>query len=496
MSTICVSIGRGRHRQMLAEYKHLAEHGAKLVELRVDWILRPVNLKRLLTDRPCPCVFTCRRESDGGKWSKTENERLILLRSAIVEGVDYIDLEEDVAASIPRYGKTKRIVSYHNFRETPEDIWEIHQRLAKLDADIVKLATMSHSQHDNLRMMRVIKDAKIPTIGLCMGEIGAPTRVLCGKFGSPFSFATFHAERSMAPGQLSFQEMRDLYRFETINADTDVYGVIADPVAHSLSPKVHNAAFGALGLNKVYLPFRVAPDELPSFLANCRELGVKGLSVTIPHKEQVMRYLTQSDEPSTVIGAVNTIDFSTATASGSNTDYYAAMQSVLRAMGRSDLERPLTGVKALVLGSGGVARAIVHGLKNYGAEVTITGRTPINVDDLAHRFHCTTVPWDERHGAKCDLLVNCTPVGMHPNVDETPYDERGMRGSMVVFDTIYNPEQTLLIKKARNAGCTTITGVDMFVTQAALQFKKFTGEDAPVDPMRKEVARAIGAARG
>ncbi|HND56803.1 MAG TPA: shikimate dehydrogenase, partial [Pirellulaceae bacterium] len=337
---------------------------------------------------------------------------------------------------------------------------------------------MSHSQHDNLRMMRVIKDAKIPTIGLCMGEIGAPTRVLCGKFGSPFSFATFHAERSMAPGQLSFQEMRDLYRFETINADTDVYGVIADPVAHSLSPKVHNAAFGSLGMNKVYLPFRVAPDELPSFLANCRELGVKGLSVTIPHKEQVMRYLTQSDEPSTVIGAVNTIDFSTATASGSNTDYYAAMQSVLRAMGRSDLERPLTGVKALVLGSGGVARAIVHGLKNYGAEVTITGRTPINVDDLAHRFHCTTVPWDERHGAKCDLLVNCTPVGMHPNVDETPYDERGMRGSMVVFDTIYNPEQTLLIKKARNAGCTTITGVDMFVTQAALQFKKFTGEDA------------------
>ena len=348
---ICVTIGRGRHRQMIAEYKHLAETGAKLVELRVDWILRPVNLKRLIGERFCPVIFTCRRERDGGKWTKSEHERLVLLRSAIVEGADYVDLEDDIAGQIPRYGKTKRIISYHNFRETPENLLEIHSRLAKFDPDIVKIATMAHNPHDNLRMLRMIREAKIPTIGLCMGEVGTPTRILCGKFGSPLTFATFHAERAMAPGQLSYKEMKDVYRYENIKRDTEVYGVIADPVAHSLSPRVHNAGFTALNLNKVYVPFRVASEDLGSFLANCRELGIKGLSVTIPHKENMLRYLSKIDEASTNIGAVNTIDFSGPTAVGSNTDYRAAIDTVITVMGR----REVTGKPLAVTTTGGVA---------------------------------------------------------------------------------------------------------------------------------------------
>jgi 3-dehydroquinate dehydratase/shikimate dehydrogenase len=492
---ICVSIGRGRHRQMIAEHKHLAEQGSQLVELRVDWIVRPVNLKRLLTDRPCPVVFTCRREADGGKWAKSEAERQILLRSAIVEGVDYVDLEDDVAASIPRYGKTKRIVSYHNFRETPENLKEIHQRLASLDADIVKLATMAHSQYDNLRMMRLVKESTIPTIGLCMGEVGMPTRVLCLKFGSPFSFATFHADRALAPGQLAFKDMRDLYRAHQINADTEVYGVMADPVAHSLSPRVHNAGFARMNLNKVYVPFRVSREELPSFLANCRELGVKGLSVTIPHKEEVLRYLSQTDEASEAIGAVNTIDMAGPTAIGSNTDCAAALASIIRTMGKEDQTEPLHGVKTLILGAGGVARAIVYGLRAAGAEVTIANRTLSRAEELARRFKANPIEWNDRHSQAYDLVVNCTSVGMHPQVDETPFEKRGLRGNLVVFDTIYNPEQTLLIKQAREAGCAVITGVDMFVGQAARQFEVFTGRKAPTDVMRDQVMRAIAAVR-
>ncbi|MFO0904820.1 MAG: shikimate dehydrogenase [Pirellulales bacterium] len=492
---ICVSIGRGRHRQMIAEHKHLAEHGVPLVELRVDWILRPVNLKRLLVDRPCPVVFTCRREADGGKWIKPEAERQILLRSAIVEGVDYVDLEEDVAATIPRYGKTKRIISYHNFRETPENLWDIHKRLAALDADIVKLATMAHSQYDNLRMMRLVKEAKIPTIGLCMGEVGMPTRLLCLKFGSPFSFATFHADRALAPGQIAFKDMRELYRAHKLNAATEVYGVIADPVAHSLSPRVHNGGFATLKLNKVYLPFRVGREELPSFLANCRELGVKGLSVTIPHKEEVLRYLSQTDEASEAIGAVNTIDMSGATAIGSNTDCSAALASIIRTMGKEERPRPIEGVRALILGAGGVARAIVYGLQQAGAEVIITNRTMSRAEDLARRFKATAVEWNDRMSVKCDLLVNCTPVGMHPQVDESPFERRGLHGNLVVFDTIYNPEQTLLVKEAREAGCATITGVDMFVAQAARQFEVFTGQPAPLEVMRTQMMRGITAVK-
>ena len=398
---ICVTIGRGRHRQMIAEYKHLAETGAKLVELRVDWILRPVNLKRLIGERFCPVIFTCRRERDGGKWTKSEHERLVLLRSAIVEGADYVDLEDDIAGQIPRYGKTKRIISYHNFRETPENLLEIHSRLAKFDPDIVKIATMAHNPHDNLRMLRMIREAKIPTIGLCMGEVGTPTRILCGKFGSPLTFATFHAERAMAPGQLSYKEMKDVYRYENIKRDTEVYGVIADPVAHSLSPRVHNAGFTALNLNKVYVPFRVASEDLGSFLANCRELGIKGLSVTIPHKENMLRYLSKTDEASTNIGAVNTIDFSGPTAVGSNTDYRAAIDTVITVMGRREVTgKPLAGVTALILGAGGVARAVVCGLQECGADCVITSRTLVRAEDLAKKFLGRAVEWETRQNVK------------------------------------------------------------------------------------------------
>lgn len=492
---ICVSIGRGRHRQLIAEYKHLAEHGAKLVEMRVDWILRPVNIKRLLAERSCPIVFTCRRQQDGGKWAHSENDRLILLRSAIVAGVDYVDLEDDIAASVPRYGKTKRIISYHNFRETPQNLWEIHARLAKLDPDIVKIATLAHSQHDNLRVMRMVREAKIPTVGLCMGEVGMPTRVLNGKFGSPITYASLHTERALAPGQLTYREMVQLYRYDSIQADTEVYGVIADPVAHSLSPRIHNAAFRSIGANKVYVPFRVSREELPSFLANCREWGIRGLSVTIPHKEEVLRYLSQCDATATKIGAVNTIDLSGPTAVGSNTDCPAAAASVVAAIGRRDEAQPLAHVNALILGAGGAARAIMYGLRSHGAQCVVTSRTAERAEDLAKQFGGRHVEWSARHQVKCDLVINCTPVGMHPNVDESPFEKRYLRGTMAVFDTIYNPEQTLLIKEAREAGCTVITGVDMFVGQAALQFQTFTQRPAPVDLMRQEVLRAIGPAK-
>jgi 3-dehydroquinate dehydratase/shikimate dehydrogenase len=281
---ICVSTARGRHRHMIAEHKHLVSQGAKLVELRLDYISGEVNLKRLLADRPCAVVITCRRERDGGKWEGTEEQRLTLLRLAIAEGVEYVDLEEDIAGAIPRYGKTKRIVSLHDFRKTPEDLDEIHARLAKFDADVIKIATMANHPHDNLRMLELIQRSKVPTVGLCMGDIGTPSRILAGKFGAPFTFATFHHERTLAPGQLSYQQMMEIYHFERITPATAMYGVIGDPIGHSLSPMIHNAAFRKVGLDAVYLPFRVPREHLTQFLEDALALGIRGLSVTIPHK--------------------------------------------------------------------------------------------------------------------------------------------------------------------------------------------------------------------
>ena len=480
---ICVSIGHGRHRHIVAEHRHLVEQGAKLVELRVDYIQGEVKVRRLLTDRPSPVVIACRRKADGGRWEGTEAQRQVLLRLAIVEGVDYIDLEEDVADKIPRFGKTKRIVSLHDFRKTPEDLDEIHRRLRKLDPDIVKICTTANRPHDNLRMLRLVRNATVPTIGICMGDTGVPTRILCGKFGSPWTYATFHQERTLAPGQLSFEQMTNVYGYDQIDRDTEVYGVIADPVAHSLSPQILNAAFHQAKVNKVYVPFRVPKDELSRFMDDIAELDIKGLSVTIPHKEAVIEKLTRIDGAVRGIGAANTVVIQGDERVGYNTDYRAAMDSIEAAMENGENgekeESPLRNKLVMVLGAGGVGKAIAYGMLRRGTHVVITDGVDQKAADLCAKLKCRHVAWAQRHAVMADVLVNCTPVGMHPNVDETPFPKFNLRPQMIVFDCVYNPENTLLIKDARSRNCKVVTGVDMFVRQACLQFKLFTGQEAP-----------------
>jgi 3-dehydroquinate dehydratase / shikimate dehydrogenase len=495
-SILCVTVGRGRHRHLIAEHKHLAEQGCQLVELRLDFLVTPPDLKRLLAERPCPVIITCRREKEGGRWTKPEEQRLMLLRQAIAAGVEYVDLEEDIATSIPRFGKTKRIISYHNFQETPEDLNHLHYQLSSLNADIVKIATMAHSPHDNLRLIRLMRASRVPTVAFCMGDFGQASRILAGKFGAPFTYSTFHPERTMAPGQLSYQQMKETYRYEKVNRDTEVYGVIADPISHSLSPHIHNAAFDAMGLNKIYVPFRVRPEDLKQFLHDCRELGIRGLSVTIPHKEEILGFKTKSDVGAEEIGAANTLVWDDDDRIAYNTDYRAAMSLMDDLFGGSDKEASgLKGKHALVLGAGGVARAIVVGLSRRGADITIASRTPDRADALAHFCKGKSIAWGLRHSLKCDLLINCTPVGMHPNLDDTPYEQNHLKPEMVVFDTVYNPERTLLLKQALDFGCRVITGVDMFIGQAALQFKLFTGREAPTELMRQVIRRTISAVK-
>jgi 3-dehydroquinate dehydratase/shikimate dehydrogenase len=492
---ICVSIGRGRHRHMIAEYKHIVQQGAKLVELRLDYISGDIDLKQLLTDRPCPVIVTCRRDKDGGKFRGDEQQRVLLLRTAIAEGVEYIDLEEDVAAEIPRFGKTKRIISLHDFRKTPTDLAAIHRRLARLDPDIIKICTIANHPRDNLRMLQLVHDSEIPTVGLCMGDIGVPTRILTGRFGAPFSYATFHHERTLAPGQLTYRQMADIYRYDHINAQTEVYGVIADPIGHSLSPLIHNAAFRHLNLNKVYVPIRVPREDLATFMEEAPQWGIKGLSVTIPHKETTVKLLTEADDAVRDIGATNTVVFQDGARIGHNTDYHAAMESLEAAANGQGKQKPFQGTTALILGAGGVGKALAYGLIRRGAQVVLTDGVASHAAALAKRFQCRSVDWAARHSVSADLLVNCTPVGMHPNVDETPYDMHHLRPSMLVFDAVYNPENTLLVKNARKRNCTVVTGVEMFVAQAALQFKLFTGQDASGELMRNVIKKAIGAAK-
>ncbi len=484
---------------MLAEYKHLCDQGAQLVELRLDYIGSRVNIQRLLKDRPCPAIITCRREQDGGKWSGDETSRLMLLREAIVAGVDYVDLEEDIADEIRRFGPTKRIISYHNFRNTPEDLREVHTRLASKGADIVKIATMAQHPHDNLRMLEMVQESEIPTVGMCMGDIGTPSRILVGKFGAPFTYATFHHERALAPGQLDFNQMTEIYHYGDIGRETKVFGVIADPVAHSLSPHVHNAALKLKAQDAVYVPFRVPTDALDQFIEDMPRMGLDGLSVTIPHKVAVARHLTKVDGMVKGIKACNTIVRRGVELHGYNTDCKAAMDCLEMALGgTADEKSKIQGKRVLVLGAGGVSRALMYGLQKRGAVVTIASRTRARSDALAEEFGGKAVDWTARHASATEVIINGTPIGMHPNVDESPINKSYLKPSMIVFDTVYNPESTLLLKQAKTHGCGVVSGVDMFVEQAALQFFLFTQSPPSLDvkeAMRKAIRREIGPTR-
>ena len=355
---------------------------------------------------------------------------------------------------------------------------------------------MANQPHDNLRVLEMMQESDSPTIGMCMGDIGTPSRILGPKFGAPFTYATFHHERALAPGQLSYDQMVNIYRHNSIGPETAVYGVIADPIGHSLSPQIHNAAFGAAGIDAVYVPFRVPFDTLGQFIEDVPRLGIRGLSVTIPHKEAIAKFLTKVDPAVKGIGAVNTVLFKGDEVLGYNTDYKAAMDCLENRAGRRRAARTARArckdKKVLVLGAGGVARAVMYGLQRRGAKTTIASRTRSRAQFLAETFGGKCVEWPARHIADAEIIVNCTPVGMHPNVDESPFNKSHLKPSMIVFDTVYNPESTLLLKEARSHGCRIVTGVEMFIRQAALQFLLFTGKEAPEALMRETLKRAIG----
>ncbi len=492
---ICVSLGRTRHSSIMEEHNALAAKGAELVELRLDYMRKKPDVGVLLKERPTPVVVTCRRRSDRGRWFGTEDQRLSILREAIITGAEYVDLEDDIAKSIRRYGKTKRIVSYHNFDETPAELYDIHKRLAECDPDVIKIVTMANSPADNVRMLEMVSSATVPTVGFCMGELGTISRILCGRAGSPFTYASFSREREMAPGQLSYAEVRNLYRFNKITKDTKVYGVIGDPIAHSKSPLIHNAAFRKAGVNAVYLPLRIPADGLLDSLREFDRLGISGYSVTIPHKETVLQFCKVKDEETTKIGAANTLYQTDGKWAAANTDASAALEAIQQGLQKAGRDTDLTGRKVLILGAGGAARAVGYSMIQQGAALTVTNRSRERGRSLAADLGCQFVSWENRGAESCEILVNCTSVGMHPRLDETPFEQNWLSDSTLVFDTVYNPEQTLLLKQARERSCPTVGGIEMFIRQAGKQFELFTGVDAPREYMTETLRRAMSAAR-
>lgn len=493
---VLVVIGRTRHKMVMVELQEAVKRGAKFIELRLDFLAKAVDFKRLTPYKQCPWVATLRRHADGGRYSGTEQDRHILIRQAIVSGAfEWVDLEIDVAKGIPRFGPVKRIISYHNMTETPANLDEIYTEMLKADGDVYKLAVLAQSPADVVRVLKLQKAAPKPTVAFCMGDIGQPSRFLALKFGAPWIYAAFNKERGIAPGLPSMEEFKTTYPVRSINADTKVFGVAGDPVGHSLSPLLHNHMYQRLKVNALYLPFRIPRGQFPQAIEENQTIPVHGYSVTIPHKEAAAQLAREKEPNVEATGAANTLvrrDDGHFVAA--NTDYTAVLDSLkahLSEKARDGAVTQLSQCVVLILGAGGVARAIAHALHREGAHLVITSRTPERSHKLAEEVKCKTLDWHARHSIFFDILINCTPVGMHPNVDEAPVHFSILKPGVTVFDTIYNPETTLLIREAKARGCDTITGVDMFVRQAARQIELFVEQAPDLAVMREIVRKAL-----
>lgn len=493
---VLVVIGRTRHKMVVVELDEAVKRGAQFIELRLDFLAKAVDFKRLAPLKKCPWVATLRRPADGGRYNGSEQERQVVLRQAIVSGAfEWVDLETDVADGVKRFGPVKRIISYHNTAETPANLEDIYAKMLQQDGDVYKLAVLAQSPDDVARVLHIQRTAPRPTVAFCMGDIGQASRFLSLKFGAPWIYAAFNKERGIAPGLPSLDDFRTTYPVKSITPETRVFGLLGDPVSHSFSPLLHNHMYRKLGVNALYLPFRVPRGHLPMALKAYDPIPVHGYSVTIPHKEAAAGLARESEPHVQVTGSANTLvrrDDGHFVAA--NTDYAAAIDSLKAHLAEKTKDGPavqLSQLSVLILGAGGVARSVAFALHREGSQITITSRTYERAQKLAEDVKCKAVDWHARHSVTFDVLVNCTPVGMHPNVDEAPCHFSILKPGTLVFDTIYTPETTLLVREARARGADTITGVDMFVRQAAKQIELFTGMTPDADAMRALMRKAL-----
>jgi 3-dehydroquinate dehydratase/shikimate dehydrogenase len=432
-----------------------------------------------------------------------------MLTEALKAGAEFIDFEyenflsaenqERIRRALPQAPKSRLILSAHNFETKFPDITKLHRHIQTLyPAAIPKLVYTANHINDCFEAFDLLRRTSGSAIVFCMGAAGLITRIIAKKLNSFLTFASIDDEIATAPSQMNIEQFKTIYRWDSINADTKLYGVIGSPVAHSAGPAVHNTCFADIGENKLYLPLLVegGKEEFDCFLRHVLTrswLGFRGFSVTIPHKENALNFVRENRgfvEPlAEKIGAVNTIIVGhDSKLLAYNTDYSAALDAITSTLSS---KAKLKNLPAAVIGAGGVAKAIVAGLSDAGAKITIYNRTVERGEKLAAEFGCEFAPLDDLANLDARLLINCTSIGMHPNTDETPIPQEYLKKDMVVFDTVYNPAETLLLKQAKEAGAKTIDGLSMFIDQAAAQFKLFTGKDANPKLMRKTISNCL-----
>ena len=488
---ICAVVAEASAREAAVQLRH-ALRETPTVELRLDWLKSDSERRHFLAwlsrNRPRRAVLiaTCRRREGGGLLVGSVRDGLRWLARAGDAGCLWCDLEVETLRRLPRnslrkYGLPRRILlSLHDFRRMPP----LHAALGarwRGQVDAIKVAGTARTIVDSTRLLRFAAKSR-NCVAVPMGEVGLPARLLALREGSALAYAPVSA--ATASGQVSFQDMKHLYRAHELNRQTRVFGVIGNPIAHSLSPLLHNTAFVARRINAVYLPFLVR--NLRDFLIAAPDFGLRGFSVTLPHKQSILRYLQDCDALSAEIGAVNTVMVRRdGSLYGCNTDYVGVLHALEKKL-------RLANSRVLILGSGGSARAAAFALARAGATVCICARRQSAARELARAVEGDVIPRRALRSESFDAILNTTPVGMHPHPAISPLTTRELH-CRIVMDLIYRPERTRLVQLAAQKRIATLSGVEMFLAQGIAQWELWMKRRAPEKVMRRAVLGALRA---
>ena len=451
-----------------------------ICELRLD-LLSPSEVAKA-ADFPSmvdiPVILTLRRVSDGGKCTLQEKARRSLLIDTMKNGgFSYVDIEDDVKKSDVEEAAhslgMKVIRSYHDFDGVPADIFSRVHSLASR-GDVAKIAVTPHNTADVMTLFRINEELKdVPKIIIGMGEWGVATRILYKKMGSILTFGS--NGQAVAPGMISARELKLLYRADQLNDNTGIYGIVGNPVMHSLSPQIHNPGFHKIHYNAVYVPF--LSESIRSFLTLAEMLRMRGFSVTVPFKVDVVKYLGNITREVKQIGSCNTVVRVPNMWKGTNTDYYGFIHPIEKEIDDDRIK------SALVIGAGGAAKAIVWALKMRNVKVMIVNRTKSKADELARLYGVGSDSLDNisLYEGKVDLVVQATNMGLHPYEDVNPAENFHFSGKEIAYDIVYKPKYTKFLIAAEKAGCPLKFGWDMLMEQGKLQFESFTGYHYPKD---------------
>ncbi|MBG79729.1 MAG: hypothetical protein CMJ39_03335 [Phycisphaerae bacterium] len=518
MALIAVSISV-EEPALVAEVLELAQlagdRGASLVEWRVDELgLSEAGHEAcqvLVRESPLPCILTCRHECEGGAFDGNESQRASLFDSLIETNAipRYVDIESARWAGSPELRESVRrllttgdcglILSTHDFEGRPDDLARrVDSMRAEPEVNVVKVAWSARSIRDSMEAFDLLRESAGPTITICMDRFGVITRILAGKFGGLLTFAVLDGQSGTAPGQPTLTELQERYRFGDIGAATKVYGILGDPVAHSLSPLIHNAAFRRVDHDAVLVPMPVV-DGWESFKASVAtmldqpSLDLAGLCVTAPHKENLLRFVQEQGgtiaDSAMSAGAANTLVIqSDGGLVADNTDVHGIISPLQDVIS-------LEGVRVAILGAGGAARAAASGLLAAGAEVVIFNRTRERAEHLVSAMKAEDAGSRIEVGSggplatdRFQVIINTTSLGMEggPDASASPLEALGgehesLAEGVILFETVYAPRETPLVQEAIQRGAVVITGDRMFLAQAAQQFKRWTGHDAPME---------------